>query len=277
MVLRLVGDLPMLWRTPTSVQFGSDVPVVVLDEVAEGEDRLLAALAAGVSESGFTMLAESAGVEAGRAAELLATLAPVLVGQQAPSRGRAGVLGDSTLARSIAGLLSASDALTAPDDATLVVLVADWVLAPADHLHWLNRDVPHLPVVVTERSVTVGPFVEPGDGPCLYCVHLARTDADPAWPAIATQLLGRAPRELGGLDRAAAAVAAARRALARLDGATHPGMSWQLRDGGDVSVRVWSRHPDCRCAVPEGTDWAAAPDRADRAAPTTASAVAARA
>lgn len=274
MVLRLAEDLPLLWRTPTSVQVGSDEPAVVLDDVAEGEDRLLAALAAGVSETGFAMLAESGGVDAGRADALLAALTPVLVGRRPPSRPGAGVLGDSPLARGIAGLLSASDAFTGPDDANLVVLVADWVLAPADHLRWLNRDVPHLPVVVGDRSVTIGPLVEPGVGPCLYCVHLARTDADPAWPALATQLLGRAPRELGALDRWAAAVFVARRVLARLDGDERTrGMSWRLADGGALSERVWRRHPDCRCAAPEGTDWAAAPDRADPAAPTTASAV----
>ena len=31
MVLRLVSDLPLVWRTPSSLQFGSDEPVVVLD------------------------------------------------------------------------------------------------------------------------------------------------------------------------------------------------------------------------------------------------------
>ena len=110
------------------------------------------------------------------------------------------------LARAIAGLLDGVGLLGAPDDAALVVLVADWVVSPADHLPWLNRDVAHVPVVVSERAVTVGPFVEPGLGPCLYCVQLARTDLDPAWPAIATQLWGRAPREL---DRLATAEVAA--------------------------------------------------------------------
>jgi hypothetical protein len=272
MVLRLDAGWPLLWRSPSSVQFGSDEPAVVLSEVSEGEDRLIAALAAGVSESGFSMLAESLEVSAERSQALLESLSPVLAREtESPSRFAA-VLGDSALARSIARLLSASDALGSVADADLVVLVADWVVTPADHLHWLNQDVPHLPVVSSERAVTVGPLVEPGLGPCLYCVHLARVDEDPAWTAIATQLLGREGRELGSLEITEAAAFVARRVLDRLAGGGEFGMSWRL-SGGDVTAKEWGRHPDCRCATPEGSDWAAVPDRADRDVPTTASAV----
>jgi hypothetical protein len=273
MVLRLDSGWPLLWRSPSSVQFGSDEPAVVLSEVSEGEDRLIAALAAGVSETGFAMLAESLEVSPDQSQALLDAVAPVLAREaEGPSRVAA-VLGDSALARAIAGLLAASGALGSVEDAALVVLVADWVVAPADHLHWLNRDVPHLPVVTTERAVTVGPLVEPGAGPCLYCVHLARVDEDAAWTAIATQLLGRDGRELGALELAEAAAFATRRVLARLGGGGEIGMSWRLDAGGAVSAREWARHPGCRCAALPGTDWAAAPDRADRDAPRTASAV----
>lgn len=275
MVLRLVSDLPLLWRTPSSVQFGSDEPVVVLEDVSEGEDRLLATLAAGISETGFSMLARTLGVSDEASQDLLEALAPILVTGSTEPLPRAAVLGDSPLARSVASLLSSSGVLSAPEEAAVVVLVADWVLTPADHLAWLNRDVPHLPVVVSERAVEVGPFVEPGDGPCLYCVHLARVDADPAWPAVATQLLGRSGREVGELERVEAAAFVVRRVLERHAGVRSRGRAWRLDAGGGVSSRVWGRHPDCRCAAPAGTDWAAAPERADRAAPRTVSAVAA--
>ena len=276
MVLRLVPDLPLLWRTPTSVQFGSE-PVVVLDDVTEGEDRLLATLAAGISETGFAMLSRSLGVAPDASRALLEALAPVLVTDAAEPLPSVAVLGDSVLARAVAGLLASHGVLGAPEEAGLVVLVADWVVAPADHTRWLNRDVPHLPVVVTERAVTVGPLVEPGLGPCLYCVHLSRLDADAAWAAVATQLLGRAPREVGPLEIAETASFVARRVLERLGEGPGAARSWRLDDGGGVSARTWGRHPDCRCGVPAGTDWVAAPPNADRAAPTTASAVGARA
>lgn len=272
MVLRLVSDLPLLWRTPSSVQFGSDEPAAVLD-VSEGEDRLLAALAAGVSETGFAMMARSLDVSEDRTHALLDALAPVLATPASEPLPRAAVLGGSSLARSVAGLLASAGVLGEAEGAGVVVLVADWVVSPADHTRWLNRDVPHLPVVVAERAVTVGPFVEPGSGPCLYCVHLARTDDDPSWPAIATQLLGRPGRELGSLERAEVAAFVARRVLERLRDAPGETLSWRLAAGGGVSSRGWGRHPDCRCATPAGIDWVAVPGPADLAAPTRASAV----
>ena len=272
MVLRLVPDLPLLWRTPSSVQFGSE-PVVVLEDVSEGEDRLLATLAAGISETGFAMLARSLGVSPEASEALLTAVAPILVTGAAEALPSAAVLGDSALARAVAGLLASRGVLGAPDEAALVVLVADWVVAPADHTRWLNRDVPHLPVVVSERSVEVGPLVEPGLGPCLYCVHLARTDADAAWPAVATQLLGRAPRELGALEVAETASFVARRVLERLAEGPGAARSWRFDAGGGVSARTWGRHPGCRCAVPAGSDWAAVPEPDRPDVPTTASAV----
>lgn len=256
MVLRLDPRLPILWRTPSSVQVGADPAVAVLDEVSEGDARVLAALVAGVSGSGLEMLARTAGVGDGRREELLARLAPALLGPTRGAPGAAAVLGDSALARAIAGLLAASDALAAPDDAGLVVLVGDWVLAPADHLTWLNRDVPHLPVVVSESAVTVGPLVEPGVGPCLNCVQLAHVDADAAWPAVAAQLLGREPRGLPALELTEAAAFVARRVLDRVRGSREYGTSWRL-EGEGVTALVWERHPECRCATPAATDWTA--------------------
>lgn len=278
MVLRLDPRLPLLWRTPSSVQFGSDEPLVVLEDVTEGEDRLLATLGAGISDTGYVMLARSLGVSAEASQALLEAVAPVLVTNAPEPLPRAAVLGDSPLARAVAGLLAAEGVLGGVEEAAVVVLVADWVLAPADHLGWLNRDVPHLPVVVSERAVTVGPLVEPGDGPCLYCVQLARLDADPAWLAVATQLLGREGREVGDLERAEVAAFVARRVLERLSlerpaGPGSRGREWRMDAAGGVSSRVWARHPDCRCGVPAGTDWAAAPPTADPGAPRTASAV----
>ena len=273
MVLKLDPRLPILWRTPSSVQVGTH-PVAVLDEVSDGDARLLAALASGVSESGYAMLARAAGVEVERSEELLTLLAPALDAAVEPSPARAAVLGDSPLAREVAGLLSASGALGGVESAEVIVLVGAWLIAPADHMRWLNRDVVHVPVVADEVTVEVGPFVEPGVGPCLYCVHLARVDDDEAWPAVATQLLGREAPEVAPLLRAEVAAFAARTVLARLADGPGDGTSWRLDGRGGVSVRQWRRHPGCRCAAPPGTDWAAAPVRELRAVPTTASDVA---
>jgi bacteriocin biosynthesis cyclodehydratase domain-containing protein len=254
MVLKLAEGVPQIWRSPTSLQLGAMRPLLVLDDVGAAHERLLAALAAGISETGFAMMARAAGEDPER---LLARLAPAL---EAPivAGPRASVYGTGPLAEELVRQLGRTD------DPGIVVLVTAWVLAPAEHGGWLRRDVPHLPVVVGERIV-IGPLVLPGRSACLHCVHLARRDADPAWPAIATQLHGRpAP----ALSRTAVAEAGAF-AVRHLD--ADPGTSWELdpRDGS-VSVASWAPHPDCSCAAPTGSDWAPAAVHAAPPAPSSA-------
>jgi bacteriocin biosynthesis cyclodehydratase domain-containing protein len=249
MVLKLAAGVPLIWRSPTGIQLGAARPLAVLDDVTPAHERLLAALETGISETGFAMMARAAGTDAER---LLDRIAPALEAPARPPR-RVTVYGEGDLAQELVRQLGRSD------DPELVLLVAAWVLAPAEHGSWLRRDVPHLPVVVGDR-IAVGPLVRPGETACLHCVGLARRDADPAWPAIATQLHGRpAP----ALTRTAIAEAAAFVAR-RLDvDDVAPGTSWELdpRDGS-VSVARWERHPECSCAAPPGTDWARADDRA---------------
>ena len=48
--------------------------------------------------------------------------------------------------------------------------------------------ISHLPVVLDEDRVRVGPVVIPGITPCMTCLDLNRTDWDPAWPALLPQL-----------------------------------------------------------------------------------------
>jgi hypothetical protein len=286
MVLKLADDIPTVWRTPTSLQLGIDTPRIVVDEVGAGEERLFNALRRGISPSGWSMLARDAGVTERRADELLAALEPVLEHAAAAASGNTLVLGDGPIATSLAALLhdagrlaSPNDRLASPNDGVtadrppaLVVLVAPWVVGPEDAQHWLRRDVPHLPVVASDRSVTVGPFVEPGTGPCLYCGYLARSDADPAWPAIAAQLWGRPAPRLSALTVSAVAAFAARTVLARLDaGPAEDARAWRLADeGGTISVARQHPHPRCSCAAPLESDWAPGSGRATPDATTTA-------
>ena len=71
MVLRLDPRLPLLWRTPSSLQFGVDDPPVVLEAVSAAEERMIAALRVGVSRSGLEMISATAGGRHGEAAALL--------------------------------------------------------------------------------------------------------------------------------------------------------------------------------------------------------------
>lgn len=301
-MLRLDPALPLLWRTPEEVQLGVDPALAVL-RVEPGEERLLAALEAGVSGSGYRMLAQAAGVGPDRAEALLAGVAPALARAAAP-RARIAVLGSGAVAREIASQLAdrgefvaasarqgarggapgaAASGTSGPARLDAVVLVAAGVIAPEDHARWLRRDVAHLPVVVRERAAEVGPWVQPGRGPCLYCVHLARAEADPSWPALAIQLWGRPHPALERRAVAEIAAFAGRRLDAALGEALRPdddhddaeAVSWRidLLDG-TVSERRWRRHPDCLCSAPSGSDWGLAAAPAAPPAPRRATAVA---
>jgi hypothetical protein len=79
----------------------------------------------------------------------------------------------------------------------------------------------HLPVVLDEDRVRIGPFVRPGHTPCVTCHDLHRADWDQAWPAILPQL-GRhtvaiTPPAIGSLTLHAAALEVAAEVLAHAD------------------------------------------------------------
>ena len=49
MILKLDPRYPVVWRSPSSVQVGIDPPIVVVEDLTSGQERLLAALGPGVS------------------------------------------------------------------------------------------------------------------------------------------------------------------------------------------------------------------------------------
>ncbi len=163
------------------------------------------------------------------------------------------------------------------------VAVADHVLDPALRAAWTRRDVPHLAVLVSDGTVRVGPVVSAGDGPCLQCVEYARTDDDPAWPAIAAQLWGRPAAALGPWRTAAVAVAVVRTVLEHLPGSTavHPCSVRRRGDGpgheqvrfarADLSVtrQPVQPHPRCACRGLPGNDSAPGSPHAPTPAATT--------
>jgi bacteriocin biosynthesis cyclodehydratase domain-containing protein len=275
MTLRLDPAIPLVWRDPQTLQFGVDPVVTVLPEVTPALERLVAALAAGVTTSGLRMLAGTQRVGEAQRERLLTTLEPCLLPEprsEPAADHRAIVLGDTPLAAALARLLDELGLRTTePQQAALAVLVADRVVLPADHRVWLQRDVPHLPVITGEASITIGPLVTPGSSACLHCAALHRRDADPAWPAIAAQLATHpapAPHPL----RTASAVAHAARLVAQA--LRHePCSGRELRIAGDgehVTERAVAPHPECRCAAPPGSDWAPADVPADPRPPSAA-------
>lgn len=139
--------------------------------------------------------------------------------------------------------------------------VADLVIAAEGHpvrphlraaLH--SERGPHLITGVWGSSGVIGPLVLPGRSSCLSCADLHRSDRDPSWPALASQLNRPTERSTPSEVAVAALTAAitAIQALAFLDGewpATLDGtLEFRLPDWR-VRRRHWSRHAECSCAA----------------------------
>jgi bacteriocin biosynthesis cyclodehydratase domain-containing protein len=278
MILKLDPRFPVLWRNPSSAQLGVDPPLAVLNDVTHGQAAMLSALAVGVTEPGLTLIAR------GRVAErdaLLQSVAPALLGavkeRPAPTIALSGtgplieavvhsLAQSGVLVRVAADAADVAD--TGPD---LAILVHHFVIPPGLHGLWLRRDIPHIPVVFSETGVVVGPIIEPGTGPCLLCIELHRRDADEAWPAIATQLLGRRGNPESALLVLEASATVCRLALERLAADRLTGSAaTSIRidaDSGAREVTKWATHPECGClGIPTSdrreTGWPAAGRRA---------------
>jgi hypothetical protein len=160
-----------------------------------------------------------------------------------------------------------ADALEAGEagDAAAVVLVAELALDPRRGDLWLQRGVPHLPVVVSGSRALVGPWVDGTTAsPCLWCLDLHRSDRDAAWPTVMTQVAGvptssaaappdprggsaAQPSSATGLSQLVAG------AVAALVGQSLAGATPPAGVSVDVSVpwprldhRRWRVHPRCR-------------------------------
>ncbi|ROS31360.1 ThiF family adenylyltransferase [Cellulomonas sp. PhB150] len=142
----------------------------------------------------------------------------------------------------------AVESVQVPD---LVVVVEHGATDPVRAADVLATGVPHLSVVVREADVVVGPLVVDGDGPCLRCLDLHRTDADPAWPVVA-QGLSRPARdgdEVGVLAGVAGATAAAA-ALAYLDRREPLAATYEIGLPDALPRRRdWAVHPTCGCTA----------------------------
>lgn len=246
---------PIVWRSPTCLQLGSLEPVTVIAEVTPAQERMLSALTTGAARSELAVIARSCGGTERDADDLLAAVEPALV-RSAPS-GTVVVAGTSPAHERVADALAWQGVTTviaaAAEDAEhvnadLAVIVGSFVIEPAFHGLWLRRDVPHLPVVFGGATVLVGPMVEPGRGPCLHCAERYRTDDDPAWPAIATQLWGRRTALETPIVLAEAIALSCRLVLRRLSGQPLPAEELRLDTRtGDLVRHALAPHPDCGC------------------------------
>jgi hypothetical protein len=262
MILRLDPSRPFVWRTPTSAQFGIDHPIVVLPRVTDADERMLGALRIGVPRSGVSVIGRRRGASETDVRRLLHALEPVLQHEpptDGPHPGILALAGSGPTAQAIAATLSQcsfdvhrverEDSPGRKLRPGIAVLVAHYVVDPGLRGYWLRDDVPHLPVVFGDTEVHIGPMIEPGNGPCLYCLERQRADADAAWPAIASQLLGRRSGAETPLVCAEVAALAARIVISRVRrGPSAQFLSWHLDvASGTVSTRRERPHPLCLC------------------------------
>lgn len=261
-MLRIDPAHPPVWRTATRLQFGRDA-VVVLDHPKPWQERLVRDLEHGVPEHAYEEIALASGGTSAMAQAFLKTLRPALLPTAGPlPRSPVAVhIPDGFPRAQAEAFLAALEASgrcfvstrwfgTYDEVPTLgvpVVLLAHHVVQPQRAAALVSGDVPHLPVVLAPDRVEVGPFVEPGSTACLACVDAHRCDADPAWPQIAAQLIGRTAHGVGAALLSEAGLVAAR-LISDADRMPTTGRSLLIRD--DSLQRRWRAHRPhaaCRC------------------------------
>lgn len=147
-----------------------------------------------------------------------------------------------------------------------LVLLVD-AAVPDPHLvkRLFTEGAPHLVAWAGEGVGVVGPLVVPGRSSCLRCVDLHKTETEPAWPALATQLAGR-PQPADLASAQASAAFAVSQALRVLDGPRRGGERLPV-DPTDLPVWAaaveidtftgetlrtnWPKHPYCACSSAE--------------------------
>ncbi len=276
-MLRLAPSHPPLWRTPSTVQLGTERARPL--GVDPWQERLLDALVVGIPDGRLGPFARELGVGEDEVRDFVERIADALVPAPTPPPAvRVEMPADlprEDEAALVAGLEAGGVRIvetarwSLPEGPYPTVLVASRLVDPHRAARLVSADVVHLPVELSGDRVVVGPLVAPGLSACLACVHSTRRDHDAGWPLVAAQLLARpavATDPLLLLEAAALTV--------RLLAAGETGRSAALSAAG--VRRAWRAHRPharCLCRSPEGTSTAAARD--DRtSAPTTVSAFA---
>ena len=135
----------------------------------------------------------------------------------------------------------------------VVVVVFDEVADSLRTVRLMVEGVAHLVVTVREGDMVVGPFVLPGQTPCITCLDVRRTELDPAWPRVRDQLKDAAAQLPPAQESSTAATSgalAAAQVLAHLDGRRPVTAGACIEVSAPDAVprlREWSMHPECGC------------------------------
>jgi len=273
-MLRLDPAYPPLWRSATTLQFGADA-VAVIDDPEPWQQRLIRELESGIPDAALDPIAMAFGAPEDAADAFVHRIGRALLGPPAPPlrvvlqtpdgfpRARVTVVADALASTGIE--VSEATWFAAPGEgmraSAPVVVLAHHVIEPGRAAALMGSDVPHLPLVFTGAGAEIGPYVVPGRTACLACIAAHRRDADPAWPQLAAQLLGRsAPMVSDALTIEASLVTAHLiSAAARTpDRPRHHSLTLR-EDSLHRSMRAHRPHAACRCRSLGGTATAAAP------------------
>lgn len=283
-MLRLDPAHPPVWRTPTTLQFGADAVALVHDP-APWQQRLVHELTRGIPDDALEPVAAAFGAPDRAAAAFVRVIrralqpstpaSPRSVSLQAPAdfpHEHADAVADALASSGF--VVRAITWHDAPGDqaaaAETVVALAMNLVHPRRAAALMSADTPHLPIVFTGTGAEVGPFVRPGRTACLACIAAHRRDADPTWPLVAAQLIGR-PVEVDPSIACEGGIVAARLISEGERRATRQsGHSLTLRAGSlHRTSREHRPHAECRCRSLGGSARAGGPAVL---APTTATA-----
>lgn len=131
----------------------------------------------------------------------------------------------------------------------LKVLITGSAIDPRRFRELVDRNLPHLCVFFEPGRVSVSPVIS--SSACLGCLDLERTETDPAWPAIASQVIGRVDYLEDARSALFAAAMVVGEVLRAIDSPERE------RDfvghrldvvSGRVTEWSWPRRLDCYCA-----------------------------
>ena len=271
--LRIDPELAVLERSDGSIQlgWGSDTATVVVPP--DGMDTfevgvLLRLLDGRLTHDEVVAAAGARGLPSNPVRDLLGELAAAGTVRQVPASAteptrprRVRVHGSGPLAAAIVEDLPVWDVRWVrsssgdepPEPADCVVLADRQVPDPRLVRRLVRAGLPHLAVRIRDGRGVVGPFVFPGRSSCLRCADLVRTDLDPSWPRLATQLYGRQGHAGRAVMSATAAIA-----VGQIEGflVADPSVSPAVDRTFELDLRThrivtrrWSRHPHCDCSA----------------------------
>lgn len=257
---KLNPQILSVWTSPTTLQFGVDSTICTLEDLTPSKERFITALRTGFSHKQLSSVAKQAGISTVEAHKLLFDVSAACSPAPRPKKRRICVDGSSSLAHTLANTLagaghrvilaSARNNL----DCDVAFIVADYVIEPYRAADWLRREINHVPVVVGDTRVKIGPVLGTGHlSLCNHCVELYRRDRNPAWPVIASQLVGKPAQLLTALHCNELSALLTRWVS---DSSTIPlsrseGLEYNPENGTYVKER-FTFHPECSCqALPQ--------------------------